>query len=234
MTNILKKGPILAIDGPAGTGKSSATHRLAQRLGFVHIDTGALYRAIAFLTLKKNPSGDHLIKSACEVAESVHFEVRSISHLNPTHRVIADGEDLTEKLRTPEVSSLSSKVAALPEVRAALLQLQRHLGYRGRVILEGRDIGTVVFPDADVKFFLTANLEERARRRLLELKTSELDFPSFETVKSQILSRDEEDLKRTIAPLKKAPDAIEMDTSTQNLNEVVDIMEAHVRKILKI
>jgi cytidylate kinase len=232
MVSFLKEGPVVAIDGPAGTGKSSVTHRLAQRLGFVHIDTGALYRAVAFLTLKRDPSRDHVIKSACEVVESVHFEVQSVA--GAVYRIFADGEDLTDRIRTSEVSAMSSQVAVIAQVRSVLLELQRSLGFRGRVILEGRDIGTVVFPHADVKFFLTANLEERAKRRLLELEASGLELPSFEKMKAQILSRDEGDFNRVLAPLKQASDAIEIDTSTLSLDEVVEMMEHRIRKILKL
>ncbi|MGZ3708965.1 MAG: (d)CMP kinase, partial [Bdellovibrionota bacterium] len=141
---IPKLGPVIAIDGPAGTGKSSATRRLADALHFVHVDTGALYRAIAVLSLE-NPSQD-----VGEIARTAHLEFRRIPSRNPSNRIFANGRDLTDSIRTPEVSMLSSKVSAIPDVRAALLGLQRRLGCQGKTILEGRDIGTVVFPDADV------------------------------------------------------------------------------------
>jgi cytidylate kinase len=228
---ILKQGPVIAIDGPAGTGKSSATHRLAEALHFIHIDTGALYRAVAFLSLEKsklheveNPS-----QFATEIAHTVHLEFRRFPKKNPSNRILANGRDLTDFIRTAEVSMLASRVSAIPEVRAALVGLQRRLGCEGKAILEGRDIGTVIFPDADVKFFLSASVDERAKRRLIELEASGADAPSFETVRNQIIERDHGDSTRSVAPLKKAADAIEVDTSTMTLDEVVKSMETTAR-----
>lgn len=220
---IPKFGPVIAIDGPAGTGKSTATRRLADQLGFVHVDTGALYRAIASATLQRlahQESGTEA-EIATHLARSTHLEFRRIEGKNPANRIFANGEDLTDFIRTPEVSMAASRVAAIPEVRAALLGLQRRLGCVGRTILEGRDIGTVVFPDADLKFFLTATIEERAKRRMIELETLGNDVPSFEELKAQIELRDRGDAGRAIAPLKKAPDAIEIDTSQLTLDQVV-------------
>jgi cytidylate kinase len=234
---IPKLGPVIAIDGPAGTGKSSATRRLADALGFVHIDTGALYRAIAFLT--REQLADHLVASAselekaAEVAHQAHLEFRRAPRKNPANRIIANGRDLTDYIRTPEVSMAASRVSASPGVRAALLGLQRRLGCQGKAILEGRDIGTVVFPDADVKFFLSASVEERAKRRLTELEASGADAPSFEELKKQIAERDHGDSTRAIAPLKRAPDAVDVDTTTMTLDEVVLFMETQVRAVLK-
>ncbi len=224
---IPKLGPVIAIDGPAGTGKSTATRRLADRLAFVHVDTGALYRAIASLLLerlKAAPSGDER-SLAIEVARSVHLEFRRNSEKNPANRILANGQDLTDQIRTPAVSMAASRVSSIPEVRAALLSLQRRLGCQGRTILEGRDIGTVIFPDADVKFFLNASVDERAKRRLIELEALGSDVPSFHEVKAQIEERDRTDSTRAVAPLKKAQDAIEVDTSQMTLDQVVDTME---------
>ncbi|MGZ3696735.1 MAG: (d)CMP kinase [Bdellovibrionota bacterium] len=220
---IPKLGPVIAIDGPAGTGKSSATRRLADALHFVHVDTGALYRAIAVLSLE-NPSQD-----VGEIARTAHLEFRRIPSRNPSNRIFANGRDLTDSIRTPEVSMLSSKVSAIPDVRAALLGLQRRLGCQGKTILEGRDIGTVVFPDADVKFFLVASVEERSKRRLIELEAAGADAVSFEEVKKQIAERDHGDSTRAVAPLKRAEDAIEVDTTSMTLDEVVKKMETLVR-----
>jgi cytidylate kinase len=148
---------------------------------------------------------------------------------NPSNRIFADGQDLTDFIRTPEVSTAASKVSALPQVRAALLGIQRRLGCAGKAILEGRDIGTVIFPDADVKFFLTASLEERTKRRFIELEALGGDMPDYETLKAQIAERDQGDSTRKIAPLKKASDAIEVDTTTLTLKEVVQQMTDAVR-----
>jgi cytidylate kinase len=247
--SIPKQGPVVAIDGPAGTGKSSATRRLADVLGFVHIDTGALYRAIAYLTMEQLqlsdvavPSDDgptqdfaseDFCKRAIDNASSVKLEFKRDGRRNPANRVLANGKDLTALIRTPVVSMASSKVSAVPEVRAALHELQRRLGAVGKTILEGRDIGTVIFPDADVKFFLTASIEERAKRRLIELEAAGSDAPSFEEVKAQIADRDQGDMTRAVAPLRKALDAIEIDTSDLTLDQVVQRMESLVRARLK-
>jgi cytidylate kinase len=231
---IPKLGPVVAIDGPAGTGKSSATKRLSEALGFVHVDTGALYRAIAFLLLerKKKTGEEPSAQDASELARAVHLEFKRILGKNPANRIFANGTDVTEFIRTAEVSMMASQVSAVPEVRAALLGLQRRMGCQGRAILEGRDIGTVIFPDADVKFFLTASVDERAKRRLAELEAAGSDAPSFEEVKAQISARDKGDSTRAVAPLKRAPDAIELDTSRMTLDEVVAWMEKKVRERL--
>lgn len=232
---IPKQGPVIAIDGPAGTGKSSATRRLADALSFVHIDTGALYRAVALLTLEKcgGEVGPEFETTAIDAARSVHLEFRRMPKKNPANRIFANGRDVTSLIRTPEVTMTASRVSAIPVVRACLLGLQRRLGCVGKAILEGRDIGTIIFPDADVKFFLTASIEERAKRRLIELEASGADTPvSFEDVKNQIIERDEIDSKRAVAPLKKAADAIEIDTSRMTLEEVVKMMEERVRMLI--
>jgi cytidylate kinase len=246
---IPKRGPVIAIDGPAGTGKSSATKRLAEALGFIHVDTGALYRAVAYLVLQQsapnegasaevNPENvseqSGFAERAAEIARSAHLEFKRMPRKNPKNRIFANGKDVTPFIRSPEVSMLASKVSAIPSVRASLLGLQRRLGCEGKSILEGRDIGTVVFPDADIKFFLTADVDERAKRRLAELEAAGADAPSFEELKRQIAERDRGDSERAIAPLKKAEDALELDTSHMTLDEVVTSMEASVRQKLKL
>ena len=242
---IPKQGPVIAIDGPAGTGKSSVTRRLADALGFVHVDTGALYRAVALQCLDRSiellpdPSSDHsqpiseeAARAAIEIARKIHLEFKRMPKRNPANRIFCDGEDVTSKIRTPEVSMASSRVSSIPEVRAALLGLQRKLGCVGKAILEGRDIGTVIFPDADVKFFMTATVEERAKRRLAELEAAGADTPSFEEVKHQISARDTADTQRAIAPLRRAKDAVEIDTTPLTLDQVVEKMGSIVRERL--
>jgi cytidylate kinase len=231
-----KRGPVIAIDGPAGTGKSSVTRRLAERLGFVHVDTGSLYRAVGLLTLQRleqEPSG-HEETFATELARTVHLEFRRIEGLEPANRLFANGNDVTALIRSPEVSMAASRVSAIPGVRSALLGLQRRLGAAGRTILEGRDIGTVIFPDADLKIFLTASVDERARRRLRELEaaSSSAGLPSFEEVRRQIEERDHGDSTRAVAPLRSAPDAIPVDTSALGLDEVVSLIESKAREKL--
>lgn len=228
---IPKQGPVIAIDGPAGTGKSSATKRLADILGFVHVDTGALYRAVAYLLLELGAKPENR-DLAISISRETHLEFKRMPDKNPANRILANSIDVTEFIRTPLVSMAASQVSAIPEVRSALLGLQRRMGCIGRTILEGRDIGTVVFPDADIKFFLTASIEERAKRRLSELEASGADAPSFEEVKQQISQRDLGDSTRAVAPLKKAQDAIELDTSNLTLDQVVQKMEATIRNKL--
>lgn len=238
---IKKIGPVVAIDGPAGTGKSSATKRLADALGFVHVDTGALYRAVAFLTHRKMRTNDEPPKDpkkeaeiAIEIARSVNLQFKRMPRKVPTNRILANSRDLTDYIRTPEVSLGASRISAIPEVRAALLGLQRRLGCQGKSILEGRDIGTVIFPDADVKFFLNASVDERAKRRLIELEATGGDAPSYEELKRQIIERDHSDSTRKVAPLKKAADAVEIDTTSMTLDQVVKEMENHVRSKLEL
>lgn len=235
MVGIPKLGPVIAIDGPAGTGKSTAARQLAECLGFIHVDTGALYRAIAYLSLQAVPGQSRQSPdSAVEIAKKTHLEFRRVPGKNPANRIFAEGRDVTDFIRTPEVTLSSSRISALPEVRAALLGLQRRLGCVGRTILEGRDIGTIIFPDADVKFFLSASVAERAKRRLIELEASGVDVPSFEEVKAQITERDRGDSNRAVAPLKKAVDAIEVDTSQMTLDEVVKTMAERVQRRLNL
>lgn len=237
---IPKLGAVIAIDGPAGTGKSSATKRLADSLGFVHVDTGALYRAVAYLTLEQSAAGAEdggdfpaeLDERAAQVSRTVQLEFRRMPRKNPKNRIYANGKDITAFIRTPQVSMAASRVSANPQVRGALLELQRRLGCAGKSILEGRDIGTVIFPDADIKFYLTADVEERAKRRWIELDAAGADAPSFEEIRRQIVERDQGDMTRAVAPLKKAEDAIELDTSHMTLDEVVSHMESLVRQKL--
>jgi cytidylate kinase len=229
-----KQGKVVAIDGPAGTGKSSATKRLADALHFVHVDTGALYRSIALLLIERGVDPpESKPELAVEIARNAHHEFRRDGRRNPANRILVDGRDVTGLIRTPEVSMAASAVSAIPGVRASLLGLQRRMGCRGKAILEGRDIGTVVFPDADVKFFLTANVDERAKRRLAELEASGADAPSFEELKRQIEVRDRGDSTRAVAPLKRAEDAIAIDTSPMTLDQVVSEMERLARERLK-
>ena len=227
------KGPVIAIDGPAGTGKSTATRRLAEALKFVHVDTGALYRALAHTLMStgqwaEGMTPDQLTDSdrevAAKAANTIELEFKFAPRRNPKNRIFANGKDVTPFIRTPEVSLAASAVSGIPAVRTALLGLQRKLGCQGPSILEGRDIGTVVFPDAQIKFFLSASVEERAKRRLDELEATGADVPSYEEIKAQIAARDHADSTRAVAPLKKAADAIEIDTTHLTLDEVVALL----------
>jgi cytidylate kinase len=217
------KGLVVAIDGPAGAGKSTVSYALAARLGYVRIDTGALYRAVALVADARGVAWDDEPKMA-EVARSVAFEFRRVGEA--TH-LFVDGVDRESDLRTPRISQGASKVSALPAVRDALLGVQQAMGAAGGVVMEGRDIGTVVFPDADVKFFLTASDEERASRRLKELLAKGTETTLAEVL-SEMTERDRRDSMRATAPLKQANDAILVDSTGMTFDEVVEAMRARV------
>ncbi|OLC73289.1 MAG: cytidylate kinase [Deltaproteobacteria bacterium 13_1_40CM_4_68_19] len=208
--------PIVAIDGPAGAGKSTVARQLARRLGFTIIDTGAIYRSVALAAQRAGVSWDDDPGLARLLDAGLGLTFRG-------ERVLLRGEDVTEAIRTPEISRGASVVSARPVVRQKLLQLQRDLGRaapRGAV-LEGRDIGTVVFPDADVKFFLTASDEARAQRRHAELAEKGLSVPLPEVLADQ-RRRDKDDTERAIAPLRAAADAVVVDTTGFDLEQVVE------------
>jgi cytidylate kinase len=199
---------VVAIDGPAGAGKSSVARALADALGFTYLDSGAMYRTVGLMTLRHGGA-------ASEQAERLEIEVGD--------RVVADGEDVTEAIRAPEVSEAASRVAANPRVRAALVEKQRRLLADGDWVAEGRDIGTVVAPDAALKVFLTATPEERARRRAEELGGD------VETVLRDQALRDAQDASREHSPLAVAPGAVELDTTGLTLGEVVERIARMVR-----
>jgi len=216
--------PTVAIDGPAGSGKSTVARMLAKRLAFTHIDTGALYRGVALLALRNKVSLDD--ESAVVAAASkCKMEFHQLPDGNLLH---IDGENVNKEIRTEQVSQASSKVSAFPRVRALLLGLQRELGKDGGIVLEGRDIGTVVFPDAEVKIFLTASIEARAKRRTLELATKGA-VVDLDRVKTEMAQRDKQDSERPISPLMQAPDAVLVDTSTLSIESVLDHLESIVR-----
>jgi len=218
-------GFVVAIDGPSGAGKSTITRRLAERLGYLHIDTGAMYRAVALAVQRTGLpiTDDEAIGRLCS-------ELRiTLRHDAEAYRVLLDGEDVSSAIRTPEISLLTSQVSSLRAVRECLVRLQRDLGRDGGVVLEGRDIGTVVFPDAEVKFFLTASAEERGRRRWLELRERGQNVSLEETVRAVVL-RDEQDSGRELAPLRQAADAVEVDTTGLAIDEVLARLERLVRE----
>ncbi|MCL5746108.1 MAG: (d)CMP kinase [Acidobacteria bacterium] len=213
---------IIAIDGPAGAGKSTIARRVAGRLGFTYIDTGAMYRAVALWALRQNLNPAYT-QHMQELAKAARIELEAGSP-----RVLLNGEDVTEAIRTPEVTSAASVVAVIPGVRRALVEKQREMGERASVVMEGRDIGTVVFPNADVKIFLDANPQERVRRRFVELQEKSSPVEA-EAVAEQIRERDDRDRTRAEAPLTQAPDAVYVDSSGLSIDEVEEAVLKLVR-----
>ncbi len=217
----------VAIDGPAGAGKSSVARSAAKKLGYLYADTGALYRAVG-LYMQEHGVDFTCPEDIAAVAQQGELTVELAFQPDGQH-VFLCGDDVTGKIRTPEVSMAASRVSAVPAVRKLLFQLQRDMALKNNVLMDGRDIGTVVLPDAQVKVFLTASPEERARRRCAELQ--EKGTPAeYETVLQEIRQRDEQDMNREIAPLKAAPDAVLLDTSELSFDEVVDRLVAIIRE----
>ncbi|WP_164014028.1 (d)CMP kinase [Pyxidicoccus trucidator] len=216
---------IVAIDGPAGAGKSSVSKLLARRMGFALVDTGAIYRCVALMATREGiPFDDDTRLGELMGRVHIHFQV-----VGEENRVFLGGQDVSGDIRTPEISMAASQVSGRPVVRAGLLQLQRRLALESGkgAILEGRDIGTVVFPDADAKFFLEANPEVRARRRFEELFQKGVES-SLEDVLADQMKRDRDDSARAVAPLKAADDALRVDSSSSPLSEVVHSLEAEI------
>ncbi|MEG3990614.1 bifunctional pantoate--beta-alanine ligase/(d)CMP kinase [Microcoleus sp. S28C3] len=210
--------PIVAIDGPAGAGKSTVTRLAATALNLFYLDTGAMYRALTWLALKT----DTPISDECAIAELISSSYLEYN-LDPASKMLKiNGEDVTEAIRSLEVTSRVSEMAAIPAVRQFLVEEQRRCGTKGGIIAEGRDIGTNVFPDAELKIFLTASVQERSRRRLLELKDTDRANISLAQLEQDIALRDEKDSTREVAPLRKAADAVEIQTDNLTVAEVID------------
>ena len=215
---------VVAIDGPAGAGKSTVARALATRLGYTFLDTGALYRTVALVAQGKQiPWDDGPRLGVLAKALEIVF-VRDADRT----RILADSRDVTDAIRRAEISEGASRVSALPEVRAGLLDMQRRVATQGSVVAEGRDIGTVVFPSAQAKFFLIANLETRAHRRTLELQAAGRPAVLAEVL-AEMRARDARDSGRAVAPLRRADDAVEIDSSLATPDEIVERMAAIVR-----
>lgn len=216
----MSENVVIAIDGPAGAGKSTVAKGLAQLLNYVYVDTGAMYRAITFIVLRNNAEDkiDEIIKIANKSDIKLKFE-------NGVTRVFVNREEVTENIRTPEVNGKVSDVSKIPEVREQMVKIQRKLGENTNIIAEGRDTTTVVFPDATIKVYLTASLDERVKRRHKELVEKGMNL-SFEEVKENIIQRDRIDSSREASPLKKADDAVEVDSTNMTIpDEIYKILE---------
>jgi CMP/dCMP kinase len=213
---------LITIDGPAGAGKTTVSRNLARRLGYRYLDTGALYRTVALKVIENKVSSDDDLEELCR-SLTINF-----IQTDGVFRLLCNGEDVTDKIRTEEISMMASKVAAKPVVRKALLNIQREIGEKKGVVAEGRDMGTVVFPDADVKFFLDASVETRALRRYLEL--GHRFSQTLRQVEDQIRKRDKNDSSRDLAPLKAAHDAIVIDSTKFSADQVVEKMLEYILK----
>lgn len=211
---------VIAIDGPAGAGKSTIAKKLADIIGFTYIDSGAMYRALTLKVLReKIPLKD--LESIIELAERTEIDFRENS-------IYLDGKAADAEIREEEVNRNVSYIAAIPEVRWLMVRLQRKISVDKKIVMDGRDVGTVIFPSADIKFFITASVEERAERRYKELKQKGYDA-SIQDIKSQIEKRDHIDSTRSESPLTIAADAIIIDTTGKNINEVLNEVVAHIK-----
>lgn len=207
---------VVAIDGPAGAGKSTIAKLAAEKLGYAYIDTGAMYRSVAWKFLQTgNPFDEDFISG---LSKTMLIDFKPEAKIN---RVFVDGTEVTDAIRTPEVTAIVSRVAAIGAVREAMVDQQRRMGEAGGVLMDGRDIGTVVFPNAQLKIFLTASVEERARRRYAEMvaKGQQVDLQQLQ---ADIAERDKQDSERAISPLRQAEDALLLDTSDMGISEVTD------------
>lgn len=215
----------IAIDGPAGAGKSTIARKLAAGLGYIYVDTGALYRAVGVNAMRKGAD----TKDAQQVTETLGSADVSLRFVDGEQRVFLGDEDVSLAIRTPEASMAASNVSAIPAVREFLFDLQRNIAASNNCIMDGRDIGTVVLPDAQVKIFLTASAEVRAKRRYDELLAKGMQA-DYKQVLDEMVQRDYQDSHRAIAPLKQADDAVLVDTSDMNLEQVVDTLNKIVKE----
>lgn len=215
----------VAIDGPSGAGKSTVARAAAARLGYVYVDTGAMYRAIGLAVCRKGISGDDTAGIVAVLPE-VKLDIR---YEDGAQHILLCGEDVSDAIRTPEIAKYASKVSAVPEVRQFLLETQRDMAKNGNILMDGRDIGTVILPDAPVKIFLTASAEARAQRRYLELHEKGQSI-TFDEVLHDIQQRDEQDMTRAVAPLKQAADAVLLDTSDISLEQSIEAVLRIIRE----
>jgi cytidylate kinase len=217
---------IIAIDGPAGSGKSTAAKNIAQKLGYTYLDTGAMYRAITFLALRNGIVEN--IPAIIEMARGINLKLK---FENGITRVFVNDEEVTEQIRSAEVNAKVSDISKIPEVRTELVKIQKKLGDEGNIVAEGRDVTTVVFPNADLKIFLTASIDIRTKRRLREFQEKNSSI-TYEEVKENLEKRDKIDSGREISPLRKAEDAIEFDNSALTPEQDLDYLLLKIKDIL--
>lgn len=219
---------VIAIDGPAAAGKSTTARRVAEILGYLHIDTGAMYRALTLKVLRSNIS----LEAAEAIERLTEATTVRLERFDGENRIFVDGVDVTGEIRTPEVTKAVSRISGYAFVRRVMVREQRKLAEAGGAVLEGRDIGTVVLPDADLKIFMVANVSERARRRKKDLEDVGIDVDT-ETLVDEINKRDQQDSTREVSPLRKAQDAIELDTSSMSIETQVEFIVAKAKERLK-
>ena len=222
---------IIAIDGPAGSGKSTVAKQVARMLGFQYLDTGAMYRSVAWYALEHQVNPDD-VDALARIAQEKSIEFRAAQDDAQPSRVFIDGVDGTGEIRTPRIDKAVTPVSAIPEVRSALVLQQRAIASTHNVVMEGRDIGTVVFPNAEVKVFLTASAEERARRRAAQNRERGFGEVNESAILQDIIRRDEADSTRAASPLKPADDAHMLDTTDMSIDEVCETIAAFARDLL--
>lgn len=223
-----QKKIVIAIDGPAASGKSTTAKLVAERLGYLHIDTGAMYRAITLKVVEEKIPLD-AVDRIQQLAERTNIQ---LERRDGQHRVFLDGRDVTEAIRSPEITKRVSLISSYPPVRSVMVREQRRMAEAGGVVLEGRDIGTVVLPNADLKIFMTADVAERARRRKKELEDAGVRVDE-EALRVEIEERDKKDSTRETSPLRKAPDAIVLDSSRLTVEQQVEFIVQRAKEIIE-
>ncbi|WP_312762170.1 (d)CMP kinase [Epilithonimonas sp.] len=224
----MTKKPVIAIDGFSSTGKSSISKIIAKKLGLIHMDTGALYRGITFYALQNCLNPDKTIDISKLISSLIDMKLE-FQYIDGELQLFLNGKNIDKEIRFPQVSDYVSQVAKEADVRNFLLKTQRNIASKGGIIMDGRDIGTVVLPDADYKFFMTASQDERTRRRFLELQAAG-EKTDIETVKQNLISRDKIDSERELSPLKQADDAILIDNTNINKEETIDLILSYIKK----
>lgn len=224
----MTKKPVIAIDGFSSTGKSSISKIIAKKLGLIHMDTGALYRGITFYAIQNCLNTDKTIDISKLISSLAEIRLE-FQNIDGELQLFLNGKNIDKEIRFPQVSDYVSQVAKEVDVRNFLLKTQRDIAQKGGIIMDGRDIGTVVLPDADYKFFMTASQDERARRRYLELESAG-EKTDIETVKQNLITRDKIDSEREVSPLKQAADAILIDNTNINKEETIDLILSYIKK----